>query len=226
MIRIAIVEDNQLFRDDLKIRIDKFPELKVVLVSSNGKEFIKEIKKRPPDIMPEVVLMDIAMSEMDGITATAIAKTIHPQMHILMLTFSVEEERIFSAIKAGISGYLLKEESPESIVKAIHEVKKGYSYMSPAIARYTLDILREEISNNFSPKRPERVRQPNTPLTKRELEVLELVAKGLSYGKVAETSFISEQTVKKHVRNIYEKLQVKNKIEATQIAVNNNWFKK
>lgn len=221
MIRIAIVEDNRKYRDHLRRRLQACRPLDLTLICENGRDFVQRTKEMDPARRPEVVLMDINMSEMDGISATAQAKAAFPEMQFLMLTFFAGEEDLFRAVQAGASGYLLKEETVESICKAILEVYQGYGAMSPLMARKALDLLRRKVLYEPDQKLGAHLKT----LTKRELEILELVFKGYTYRKIAEDVSISEETVKKHVRNIYTKLQVHNKIAAIKMAVEKNWFK-
>jgi DNA-binding NarL/FixJ family response regulator len=222
MIRIAIVEDNRKYRDDLRKRLQDCQPLDITLICENGRDFLQQLKAMPPANRPEVVLMDIEMSEMDGITATTHAKAAFPDTQVLMLTVFDEEDTLFKAIQAGASGYLLKEETAEAICNAILEVQRGHGAMSAVMARKALDFIRRE-----APKEPDQKQEVNSEtLTKRELEILELVSKGHTYPKIAEMVSISEETVKKHIRNIYAKLHVNNKIAATKIAIEKNWFKK
>lgn len=222
MIRLAIVEDNLKYRNDLRKRLQACSPLVITLICGNGREFLQQLQGMPLATRPEVVLMDIEMSEMDGITATAQAKASFPDMKFLMLTVLDEEDILFKAIQAGASGYLLKEETTEKICKAIVEVHQGHGAMSAIIAWKALDFIRRE-----APKVPSHKGEAASPtLTKRELQILELVSQGFTYPKIADMVYVCEETVKKHIRNIYSKLQVNNKMAATKIAVEKNWFKK
>lgn len=222
MIRLAIVEDNLMYRNDLRKRLQDCHPLEITLICENGRDFLQQLHSLPGDRRPEVVLMDIEMPEMDGITATALAKAAFPDLQFLMLSVLDEEDTLFKAIQAGASGYLLKEESTEKICKAIVEVHQGLGAMSALLAWKALDFIRRE-----APKVPNANEEAASPtLTKRELEILELVSQGFTYPKIAEKVFVSEETVKKHIRNIYSKLQVNNKMAATKIAQEKNWFRK
>lgn len=182
MIRLAIIEDNLKYRNELRKRLQECQPLEITLICGNGKELLRQLQGLPADDRPEVVLMDIEMSEMDGITATAQAKAAFPDMHFLMLTVLDEEDILFKAIQAGASGYLLKEETTEKICKAIVEVHQGLGAMSALMAWKALDFIRREVPKIPSPK--EEAASP--PLTKRELEILELVSQGFTYPKIAE----------------------------------------
>jgi DNA-binding NarL/FixJ family response regulator len=220
MARIAIVEDNLLLRQNLLKRLSGFPQIEVTLVSANGSLFLEGISQLGPDLFPQVVLMDVEMDVMDGIKATSLAKVQYPNLHILMLSVFDDDERVFDAIRAGASGYLLKEETAATLVDAVEGVLEGKVYMSPAIARKTLEFVRNTPRPATSCK-PE----PETPgLSKRELEILEMLSKGHTYQSISSTLFLSEYTVQTHIKNIYSKLQVNNKISAIRIAMQRKWF--
>jgi len=157
------------------------------------------------------------MPEMDGIKTTEYVKNKHPHIKILMLTVFDDDENIFNAIKAGADGYLLKETNPEDLYKAIIDVLEGGAAMTPSVALKTLKILR-------SPSRISKdiIQQEEITLSKRETEVLEQLSKGLNYQQIAENLIISPSTVRKHIENIYKKLQVHNKMEAVQKGLKHN----
>lgn len=221
MARIAIVEDNILLRQNLIKRLSGYPQIEVCLVAANGQVFLEGLTQLGPEKFPQVVLMDVEMDLMDGIQATALAKDQYPNLHILMLSVFDDDERVFNAIRAGASGYLLKEETAADLVAAIQGVLEGKVFMSPAIARKTLEFVR-------STPRPAASRQPEPEppgLSKRELEILEMLSKGHTYQSISSTLFLSEYTVQTHIKNIYGKLQVNNKISAIRIAIDRNWFR-
>jgi DNA-binding NarL/FixJ family response regulator len=164
--------------------------------------------------------MDVEMDVMDGIRATALAKDQYPNLHILMLSVFDDDERVFNAIRAGASGYLLKEETATALVDAIEGAIQGKVYMSPVIARKTLEYVRNT-------PRPVASRKPEseTPsLSKRELEILGMLSNGHTYQSISGTLFLSEYTVQTHIKNIYSKLQVNNKISAIRIGMERKWF--
>jgi DNA-binding NarL/FixJ family response regulator len=170
---------------------------------------------------PQVVLMDIEMPIMDGIEAVSIGKEVYPDTHFLMLTVFDEDDKLFEAIKAGASGYLLKDEKVTNIVKAITEiVYDGGVPMSPRIARKALGLLRN------SPSESEEVKSTNNDysLSAREMEILNRIVDGLNYQEIGERLYISPHTVRKHIANIYEKLHVSNKASAIKIAMKKKWF--
>ena len=210
-IKVFIVDDHEIFRNGLKMVINRFKNAKVIAEATSGKEFLELLDKNLPDI----VLMDIEMPEMNGIEATEAVKNKYPQIKIIMLTVFDNDENIFNSIKAGADGYLLKEVNPEELHNAINETLNGGAAMTPSIALKTLKLLREPVVFDNSIPRDDVV------LTTREIEVLEQLSKGLKYNAIAENLFLSAGTIRKHVENIYTKLQVHNKLEAIQKAKNN-----
>lgn len=210
---LAIADDNVYLVKSLKDKLLLFPEkFKVVFVAKNGQEMVDYLSVNNK---PDVVLMDIEMPVMDGIKATEIISSKIPEIKIIMLTVFDDEENIFNAIKAGASGYLLKDEPIEKIIENIEVVLNGGAPMSPAIAAKTLKLLRGSDSKTSEDDRD------NYNLTKREIEILEFLKKGYDYNKTAEQLFISPFTVRKHIENIYRKLQVNNKMQAVQKALQN-----
>jgi DNA-binding NarL/FixJ family response regulator len=225
MAKIGIVEDNLLLRQNLLKRLSGFPEIEVTLVCANGQQFLEGLSQLTPDKFPQVVLMDVEMDVMDGIKATALTKDQYPNLHILMLSVFDDDERVFEAIRAGASGYLLKEETAASLVEAIRGAIEGKVYMSPAIARKTLEFIRKTPPPTAATRKSKSQQQPGTPgLSKRELEILEMLSKGHTYQSISSTLFLSEYTVQTHIKNIYGKLQVNNKISAIRIAMDRKWF--
>lgn len=207
MIRIAIAEDISRIAQTLKEKLELSNDLKVQFIATNGKELIKELNHNHN---VDVILMDINMPEMDGIEATKQVIQRWPHIKVIMSTVFDDEENIFKAILAGASGYLMKDERPEKVHRAVYETLEDGAPMSPAIAKKALSILRSGVT---PPTETE-----NFELTKREIEILEHLSKGLSYGQIADNLFISNGTVRKHIENIYRKLQVHNKVEAVQKA--------
>ncbi len=207
MIMVAIAEDNSFLAKAVQEKISFFDDLKYKFRGVNGNDFIGKLTQ---DHNVDVVLMDIQMPEMDGIKTTEFIKNKYPQIKILMLTVFDDDDNIFNAIQAGADGYLLKETNPEELHKAITDVIAGGAAMTPSIALKTLKILRnpEKVNTEIS--------EEEIKLSKRETDVLEQLAKGLNYQQIAENLIISPSTVRKHIENIYKKLQVHNKMEAVQ----------
>ncbi|WP_192820446.1 response regulator transcription factor [Rufibacter sp. LB8] len=212
-ISLAIAEDNSFALKVCLSKLALFPEFKVVLTSFNGEELAARISEHPVDL----VLMDIQMPGMGGIACTRLVKQNHPHIKIVMLTTFDDDDSIFEAILAGASGYLLKEETAESLHQAILDTIHGGAAMSPGIALKVLHLLR-------SPEARPTATTQEFNLTKREIELLEQLKNGLSYEQIAQNLFISYGTVRKHIENIYRKLQVNNKVQAIQKAHDNHLF--
>ena len=187
-------------------------DFQVLGTAKNGREALELAQSQKAD----VILMDIQMPEMNGITATEIVKSKYPHIKIIMLTVFDDDENIFNAIKAGANGYLLKEIDAENLYKSIIEVVNGGAPMTPSIALKTLNLLRNPLPIENTQQLEE------IKLTNRETEILEHLSKGLNYNEIADNLIISPSTVRKHIENIYKKLQVRNKIEAVLKAQKHN----
>lgn len=212
-IAIAIAEDNALALKSILNKLSFFNDFTIAFTASNGAGLLDELTERQADI----VLMDIEMPVMDGIAATCQLKERYPQTKVLMLTTFDDDDKIFNAILAGASGYLLKDEGAEAIHKAIHDVCNGGAAMSAGIALKTLHYIKSTRSPLPSP-------DSRTLLSQRETEILTELKNGLGYKQIAARLFISEGTVRKHIEHIYRKLQVNNKVSAVSVAVNNKWL--
>ena len=213
ILKIAIAEDNSFLAKAVIEKLSYFNELDFKYKAVNGAELIGKLEVNHNI---DVVLMDIQMPEMNGITATEIVKSKYPHIKIIMLTVFDDDENIFNAIKAGANGYLLKEIDAENLYKSIIEVVNGGAPMTPSIALKTLKLLR-------NPLHIENTQQlEEIKLTNRETEILEHLSKGLNYNEIADNLIISPSTVRKHIENIYKKLQVRNKIEAVLKAQKHN----
>ena len=209
-IRVLIADDHALFRRGLNMVLESEEGIDVVAEAEDGQDAIAKSEEFAPD----VVLMDVRMPRVSGIEATRQIRDVIPTAKILMLTVSDEEDDLYEAIKAGANGYLLKEISVEEVAEAIRAVVQGQSLISPSMASKLLNEF-----NSLAKKAEERQQYPAPALTSRELEVLKLVAQGMSNRDVAEALFIAENTVKNHVRNILEKLQLHSRMEAVVYAV-------
>ena len=209
-VRVLIVDDHALFRRGLQMVLEGEADIEVVGEASDGQEAVERAEKTTPD----VVLMDVRMPKRSGIDATRAIKDVLPSTKILMLTISDEEADLYEAIKAGASGYLLKEISIEEVANAIRSVQAGQSLISPSMASKLLTEFASMVK-----RRDERTQVPGPRLTDRELEVLKLVAKGMNNRDIGNELFISENTVKNHVRNILEKLHLHSRMEAVVYAV-------
>lgn len=207
-IKIAITEDNPNLARSVRENLSSFEELEILFVAKNGKELLQKL----PASIPDIVLMDINMPVMNGIEATHAVKHHFPNVKIIMLTVFDEDEKIFQSILAGATGYLLKDEKPVKIISAMEEAMEGGAPMSPVIAAKALQMIRGKKTEKVTPE------ENKYNLTKREYEILELISSGANYQKIADKLFISPKTVRKHIENIYTKLQVHNKVEALKIA--------
>ena len=205
--------DNSFLINAVKEKLSFFEDLHHKFSVFNGSELLIKLNENHNI---DIVLMDIEMPVMNGIEATEIVKQKYPQIKVIMLTVFDNDENIFNAIKAGADGYLLKEVNAKDLHDGIVDTLNGGAAMNPSIALKTLKLLRNpiDIENHLE--------QENIKLTKRETEVLEQLSKGLSYQLIAENLILSKGTVRKHIENIYKKLQVHNKLEAVQKAQKNN----
>lgn len=213
MLKIAIVDDNTFLINAIKEKLSFFDDVSVRHTSLNGSELLTKLQENHN---LDLILMDIEMPVLNGIETTQIVKQKYPHIKIIMLTAFDNDEHIFNAIKAGADGYLLKEINPKDLYEGIIETLKGGAAMNPSIAMKTLKLLRNPIDIQ-NPRDQEEI-----SLTTREVEVLEQLSKGLSYTVIADHLFLSPSTVRKHIENIYKKLQVHSKIEAVQKARNHN----
>jgi two-component system NarL family response regulator len=209
-IRVLVVDDHALFRRGLQMVLEQETDIEVVGEAGDGAEAVE----RAADAMPDIVLMDVRMPKRGGIDACTAIKDAVPSAKIIMLTISDEEADLYDAIKAGASGYLLKEISIEEVAAAIRAVNEGQSLISPSMASKLLTEFASMIKRT-----DDRQQVPTPRLTDREMEVLKLVAKGLNNRDIAKQLFISENTVKNHIRNILEKLQLHSRMEAVVYAV-------
>jgi len=213
MIKIAIADDNSFLIKSTQEKLSFFDDLSVKFSAINGVDLLEKLDGNHNI---DLILMDIEMPKMDGIEATGLIKQKYPQIKIIMLTVFDNDENIFRSIKAGADGYLLKEVNPKDLHQGIIDTLNGGATMTPSIALKTLKLFRNPIVFDSVAE------QDNVKLTSREIEVLEQLSKGLKYNLIADNLFLSTGTVRKHIENIYTKLQVHNKLEAIQKARNSN----
>ena len=206
-IRVLLYEDNSDLREGMSFLLEATPGITVVGAFADTSNLEMQI----PGLKPDVVMMDIDMPGRSGLDATLVVKALRPETQILMLTVFEDEEKIFQAIRNGASGYLLKRTPPSEIIAAIFDVHKGGSPMTSSIARRVLQFFQHQSTSTG--------KQQDYNLSPREQEILNSLVKGYSYKLIAETHFISMDTVRSHIRHIYEKLQVNSKTEAVLKAL-------
>ncbi len=221
-IKIALVEDNAVNRNTFLQKVQQFNNLKLIFVADNGDSCLHELKGLPATLLPQVIFMDIEMPGLNGIQTIAIAKTLYPLVHFIILTAFDDDDKIFEAIKAGASGYLLKHEVAASINDAIINLLQfNGAPLSPAIARKALQLLSKADANSNQNK----TNLPPELLTEREIEILQYTVNGFDAKHIASILNISVFTVRKHISNVYEKLHVQSKAQIIKLAHNNKWFK-
>ena len=204
-IKVLLVDDQEMVRKGFRLLLETEDDMQIVGEAENGVEAISQIKKTNPD----VVLMDIQMPVMDGLKATRQISDMKPDIstRVLILTTFEKDEYIFEALRSGASGFLLKNASPEDLIDAIRIVANGDALLAPSITRR---IISEFAKISFPAKHKGKLEQ----LTEREVEVLQLLAKGSTNAEIAEVLFIGEATVKTHISNIFTKLDLRDRVQA------------
>ena len=210
-IRLALVEDHPGLRERLVQQLAYFDAVDLVLVSESGEDFLADLDvlARTGRPAPEVVLMDIEVPGPDGIETTRELARRWPDLDVLMLTVFEDEDRIFRAVQAGASGYLLKDVGPERIVEAVREVVAGGAPTSPLVARKLLRYVRGQAPSDV----------PSFDLTPREQDVLDRLVEDETEAQIAGVLNVSPHTVRTHVKNLYRKLQVHSRAQAVRIAI-------
>jgi len=204
-IRVLVVDDHVVVRRGIRALLATVETIEVVGEAEDGREALRKAQALKPD----VILLDLLMPHMDGIEVTERVMAKDSEARILVLTSFAADDKVFPAIKAGALGYLLKDTGPEDLVRAIHQVHQGESSLSPAIARKVLQELARPSDRPLTPE----------PLTDREVEVLQVVARGLSNQEIADDLMISEATVRTHVSNILGKLHLASRTQAALYAL-------
>jgi DNA-binding NarL/FixJ family response regulator len=207
-VRVLIVDDDDLMRAGLKAVLSSDDSIDVIGEAGDGRSAIQQARAGRPD----VVLMDVRMPDLDGISATRELLAVSPEMKVAILTTFERDEYIFGALSAGASGFLLKRTKPEELIAAIHTLAAGDSLLSPSVTRTVIERMAgQPVTPSESSKRLDE-------LTPREREVLELIGRGLSNGEIAAAFFIEESTVKTHVKRILMKLGLRDRVQAVILA--------
>jgi DNA-binding NarL/FixJ family response regulator len=207
-VRVLLVDDDDLMRAGLKAVLSSDETIDVVGEAGDGRAAVS----RTRELRPELVLMDVRMPDLDGITATREVLAVSPDVKVVILTTFEQDDYIFGALRAGASAFLLKRTSPEELIAAIHTVAAGDSLLSPSVTRKVIDRMAQQPAPNTSSA--ERLED----LTPREREVLELMARGLSNGEIADAFVIEESTVKTHVKRLLRKLGLRDRVQAVIFA--------
>jgi DNA-binding NarL/FixJ family response regulator len=220
--KVAFAEDNRVNRNTFLQKIKGDPAIELVFESEDGNDFLEQLQGLPHHKLPRVVFMDLEMPGMDGVAAIRIAKTLYPSIHFIVLTVFDDDEKIFEAIRAGASGYLLKHEPAAVLKESIESViESGGAPMSPAIARKALQLLSNtapaaKVDSRANDALPETV-------TEREFEILKHTVNGWDAKRIASELDLSVLTVRKHIANIYQKLHVNSKAQIITLAHKNRW---
>lgn len=204
-IRLLVVDDQNIVRKGIRALLEQVDDMEVVGEASNGEEAVSQTGQHNPD----VILMDLMMPKMDGIAAIREIQASGSAARIIALTSFVTEDKVFPAIKAGAMGYLLKDSEPEDLIAAIRKVNRGEPSLHPIVARMVLEELGQPVRQPLTPE----------PLTQREVDIIRLVAQGLSNRQIADELVIGEATVRTHVGNVLNKLHLANRVQATLYAL-------
>jgi DNA-binding NarL/FixJ family response regulator len=207
-VHVLLVDDDDLMRAGLRAVLSSDEGVTVVGEASDGRAGVELVRRLTPD----VVLMDVRMPDLDGISATRDILAVSPEVKVVILTTFEQDDYIFGALRAGASGFLLKRTKPEELIAAIHTIAAGDSLLSPSVTRRVIERMAEQPVPERSSG--ERLNE----LTPRELEVLELIARGLSNGEIATAFVIEQSTVKTHVKRILMKLRLRDRVQAVIFA--------
>lgn len=204
-IRVLIVDDHPVVRKGIRSLLAEEQDINVIGEAVNGRDALAQAEALHPD----VILMDLVMPEMGGVEAIARITAAHPEARILVMTSFAADDKVFPSIKAGALGYLLKDSDPEDLIRMIHQVARGELSIHPSIARKVIQEL----------NRPAREPLTPSPLTDREVEILQLIAQGIENKEIARRLFLREATVRTHVSNVLGKLHLANRVQATLYAL-------
>lgn len=217
---LALAEDHKVNRTTFLQKIKAYDQLRMSFTAENGDDCLEQLKGLPHNHLPQVIFMDLEMPHLDGIQTIAIGKSLYPQIHFIVLTVFDDDEKIFEAIKAGASGYLLKHEPAPVLLEAVINIMEyGGAPMSPAIARKALSLLSKALTGTESSGTtpfPEKI-------TEREKEILQHMINGWDAKRICSALDLSVLTVRKHIANIYEKLHVNSKAQVISLAHKNKW---
>lgn len=205
IIRVMIVDDHPVVRRGIKSLLGEEEDIQVVGEAVNGRDALEKVDA----LQPDVILMDLVMPEMGGIEAIQKITAAHPSARILVMTSFAADDKVFPSIKAGALGYLLKDSDPEDLIRMIRQVYRGELSIHPSIARKVIQELNRPAQEPLTP----------SPLTEREMEILQLLAQGVENKQIALRLFVREATVRTHVSNILSKLQLANRVQATLYAL-------
>jgi DNA-binding NarL/FixJ family response regulator len=215
MIRVAIVDDKMNNRKVIADKLSRNNFFTTVFQAVNGEDFLQQMQALPEADRPHIVLMDLEMPEIDGVSAIGTASSLYPATKFVVLTIFDDDDKIFRAIKAGACGYLLKEESGEVIADMLMNLSEtGAGPISPSIAYKILQLMQQPARPKNEKADPDNIFQ----LSEREKEILQMLSEGLDYKEIASRIFISPNTVKKHTISVYQKLHVNSKAQALKIA--------
>ena len=207
MTRVLVADDEALMRAGLAAVLSSDPSVEVVAEASTGREAIALARRR----LPDVILMDVRMPDLDGIAATRELSATLPSARVLILTTFEEDDYIFGGLRAGASGFLLKRTRPEELIAAVHTIAAGESLLSPSVTRRVIDRMAEQPDAGIATAELDE-------LTPRELDVLELLTRGLSNAEIADALVVESSTVKTHVKRILMKLGLRDRVQAVIYA--------
>ena len=215
-IQIAIVEDQQKIIDRLKQRLAFFDDIEILFAASGDKEAMEYLDKLSPSNLPKVILMDIEMPGRSGIELTGIIKKKYPDIDILIQTVFEHDDKIFQSIKAGASGYLLKDDPIQKYIDAIHELADGKAALSPLVASKLMSFVKK---SKLSEEEKAKETQEEFSLSDREIDIIRGIVDDLTEHQIGEKLFISHHTVRTHIKNIYKKLHIHSRASAVRFAI-------
>lgn len=221
---IAVAEDNRNYLNSFLHKVKQCVNLQLVFSAVNGRHCLEQLKGLQHKQLPDVVFMDLEMPELDGVVTIRMAKALYPHLHFIVLTIFDDDEKIFEAIRAGASGYLLKHEPADVLNAAVINVTESMGApMSPGIARKALGLLSRAVVTSGAAPQENKEQLPHA-ITERETEILQYMVSGWDAKRIASALDISVNTVRNHIASIYQKLQVQSKAQVMQMAHKNKWF--